>query len=361
MILIMLSVLSACTSSTESEEIEESYIAVEIESLQKSQLYIENTFSGKVTSDKGVYVIPPIVAEVLSVNVKVGELVKKDDILFVLDGENIQKQVDQAYTAYSSALASFEMSSEQISAAKDSFERTKELYEQGVVSKAQYEQAELAASDKALSAAAKGVEQARLAYNQALSALDNATVKAPIEGTVTSVDIIKGQMALNSQPAVTIMDLENMSVEINVSENIINKLYVGQEVSLKIDSANIDVDAEIFSISSSVNQVTSLYPVKIIVENNGNIKAGMFAQVVINTDIRDNVFSVPGDAILNKGGRDIVFVENDGKAIEKEITTGLDTGSRIEIISGLDEGDRIIIKGQNYISNDSKVKAVRGE
>lgn len=358
---ILAAIMSSCQSAQETSKVEESFIAVGIETLERSELYIENSFSGKVFADKDVYVIPTIMAKVMKVLVKVGDKVEKDQLLFVLDKENIQKQVDQAYSAYSATLSNYNATVERIQTAKDSYLRTKELYEAGVVSKSQLEQAELSASEKPLDAAGKGLQQSKLVYTQSLKALENAEVRAPIAGTVTSVDLEVGEMALNSQPAVTIMDLDNVIIQISVPENIINKIFQGQKVKLIIESADIDTIAEIISVSSSVDKITNLYPVKLNIINNGKIKAGMFAEVKINTDIRENVLSVPGNAILQKDGKYIIYTEMDGIAHEKIVETGLDTGLRLEIISGVEAGDKIITKGQNYLSDGSKVKVVRGE
>ncbi len=359
--LVMMLALTGCGGKQEAAEVEENYIAVEVEMLDRSDLYIENTFSGKVYADKDIYVSPLLMAEIESVDVEIGDYVEKDQILFTLDGDSIENSVDQANAAYSSALANYDMTKEQIGMAKDSFERTKELYAEGVVSKAQYDQAELAASDKPLEAAQKGLDQARLGYEQALDALDNVEVTAPIAGTVTAVDIQVGEMASNMKTAVTIMDLENVVVKIDVPENIVNKIYEGQMVNLTVESAGIDSKAEILSVSASINSMNHLYPVKVNAENNGSVKSGMFAQVVVNTDLKEGVLSVPGDAVLEKEGDSIVYVESQGIVSAKVVETGLDTGDRVEILSGISAGDSIVVKGQNYVSEGTKVKAVRGE
>lgn len=361
MIILLVVFIAACSTNQTVAESEESFIAVEIEILQRSQLYIENKFTGRAYPSNDAYILPPLMAEVEEINVSVGDLVKKDQALFRLDKKNIQNQVDQANAAYQAALANLAMTTEQINAAKDAFERTKSLYESGVVSRAQYDQAELAASEKPINTISKSVEQARLAYTQAVDALDNTIVKAPIEGTVTSVDIKEGQIALSSQPAIVIMNLAQMTVKINVTEGIVNNLFVGQPVEIKIDSADLETNAEIISVSNAVDPMTNLYNVEISIENNSLIKAGMFAQVTINTDIREDRLSVPGNAVLEKNGVSIVYVEDNGMAFEKKVITGLDTGQRVEIISGLEAGQRIIVKGQNYISDGSIVKVVRGE
>lgn len=363
-ILALIAVLAVSLAGCGQEAVEEekeAYIAVEVESAQKHDIYAENIFSGSVYADKDVYVMPKIVGKVEEVRVSVGDVVEEDDILFILNEEDIQNQVDQARAGYNAALANYERTKEQIETAKDAFERTKKLYEEGAVSKAEYDQAKLAASDKSLKVVQAQVEQARVGYNQALDALDNAEVKAPIGGTVTNVNIEEGEYATNSNPAVVLMDMENVKVVINVTEDIINKIYPGKEVTVEIEAVGLETDAEIETVSDSVNPQTGLYEVKIRVPNNKNIKSGMFASVTIPTDIRKDVIVVPAQAVLEKGESKVVYTAEGDKAVENIVETGLDVGDRLEIIAGLSEGDQVIVKGQDYVSEGTTIKVVRGE
>lgn len=359
----LLILITGCSSNRDIGDIqqEESYIAVEIETLKPRFLYIENILSAKVYANKDVYVIPTFIGEVEEVKVEIGDVVTKDDILFVLNKEEIEKQVDQARTAYEASKANYDMTFEQIESAKKQYERTKELYIQGAITQTQYEQAELAASDAPLQAASKGLEQAQLAYNQALDALENVEVKAPISGTITSIDIEAGEFASNNQPSMVIMDMDNVIVQFGITENLINKVAKGDNVFIEISSADFNEDADIDSVSSSVDMMTGLYNVKVKVKNNGRIKPGMFSKVMIKTDIKDNVLAVKSEAVVERGGENCVYVAEGEYTVEKKVTTGLDTGMYIEITSGLVEGDKVIIKGQSYVSDGSKIKVVRGE
>ncbi len=359
-VLIIAISLAGCGQEAVEEE-KESYIAVEVETAHKQDIYVENIFSGNVYADKDVYVMPKIVGKVEEVRVSVGDEVGKDDVLFILNEDDIQDQVDQARAAYNSALANYERTKEQIENAKDAFARTEELYEEGAVSKAEYDQAKLAASDKSLQTVEAQVAQARVGYNQALGALDNAEVKAPIGGTITSVNIEEGEYATNSSPSVVIMDMENVKIVVNVTENIINKIYTGKEVRVEIEAAELKINAEIESVSDSANPQTGLYEVKIRVPNKNNIKAGMFASITIPTDIRENVIAVPAQAVLQKDGNTVIYTSEGDKAVENIVETGLDVGDRLEIITGVEEGEMVIVEGQNYISDGTKIKVVRGE
>ena len=201
LLLITVFIFTGCTAGQETKvNEEEAYTAVEVETLMPMDLYIENLMTGKVFADKDVFVIPLMAGKVERVNVKVGDKVEKDDVLFVMDKDDIEKQVNQAYAAYEAAKAGFEVSAAQIQSAKDNLERIKKLYEEGAVPETQYEQAKLAASDESLEAARMGVEQARVAYSNAASMLENAEVKAPISGVISSVNIVEGEYATSSNP-----------------------------------------------------------------------------------------------------------------------------------------------------------------
>jgi RND family efflux transporter MFP subunit len=359
-ILIMMTVV-ACSNEEPTDVQEASYIAVEIETANRERLYFENNYTGRVYPGEDAFVMAPLVAEVERLYVTEGDVVDKDDVLFTLDRKSIQSQVDQAQAALRAAEANYNMTVEQIQAAKDAYERTKALYEEGVVSKAQYQQAELAASDKPLEAAARGVDQARLAVEQARDALSNVSVKAPMSGTIMNVDIKEGQIALNSQPAMMIMDLDQLHVRIDVAENRVNELAVGQSVDLVIDSAGVDISTHISHVGRTVDSMTGLYSVEAVVENNGKVRPGMFGRVTIYTDERENVISIPSNAVMQRGEDQIVFVAIDEMAEERVVVTGLDTGRRVEIVSGIEAGDRVIVRGQNYVSDGSLIKVVRGE
>ena len=359
-VLIMAVSLAGCGQEAVKEE-KETYIAVEVEGAQKQDIFVENVFSGNVYADKDVYVMPKIMGKVEEVKVSIGDMVEEDDILFILNEDDIQNQVDQARASYNTAIANYERTKEQIENAKDAFARTEELYEEGAVSKAEYDQAKLAASEKSLQTVQAQVNQAKVGYNQALDALDNAEVKAPIGGTITSINIEEGEYATNSSPSVVIMDMENVKIVVNVTENIINKIYSGKEVTVEIDAAELKTQAKIESVSDSVNPQTGLYEVKIKLSNKSNIKSGMFASVIIPTDIREDVIAVPSQSVLQKGDSTIIYTAEDDIAVENIVETGLDVGDRLEITEGISMGDKVIIKGQDYISEGTNIKVVRGE
>ncbi|WP_313346547.1 efflux RND transporter periplasmic adaptor subunit [Sedimentibacter sp.] len=360
LLLVIAIVLTGCSQNAAVTE-EEAYTAVEAETLKPMELFIENIMTAKVFADKDVFVIPLTAGKVEKINVKVGDKVQKDDVLFVMDKDDINKQVKQAYAAYEAAKAGYDVNESQIQSAKDNFEKVKKLYEEGAIPETQYEQAKLAASDEALEAAKMSVEQARVAYENAASMLDNAQVKAPISGVISSVNIVEGEYATSSNPPITIVDSDSITIEFGIPGNLVNKINKGDTVTVEISAAEYKKEAVINSVSTSADLMTNLYNVSIILENDGLIKPGMFSKVYLNTDRIESTLAVKTEAVKEKDDIKYVFVVNGDVAAEKEVTTGLDTGTYIEIKSGLTEGDIVVVKGQDYITDGSKIKVVRGE
>lgn len=362
LLLITALIITGCSNkNTDVSAVEETYTAVEVETLKYMELHIENIITAKTYADKDVYVTPMIAGKVESIKVKVGDRVNKDDVLFVMNKEDIDKQVNQALAAYESAKAGYDVSIVQIDSAKKSFERIEKLYQEGALPETQYDQAKLAASDETLEVAKKGVDQARVAYENAASTAKNAQVKAPISGVISDISIVEGEYASASKPPMTIVDSDSITVELGVPGNMINKIKQGDFVTAEISAANYKEQAKVDSISTSSDPMTNLYTVKILLENNGTIKPGMFAKVYLNTDKIENTLAVKTEAVRERDDKKHVFIINGEYVVKKEVITGLDTGTYIEIKEGLTAGDVVVVKGQDYINDGSKIKIVRGE
>lgn len=365
-IVILAFIISGCSPanvSGQDEQNEEKYIPVEIEECKKIRLAEITTLSGKVLPEKDIMVFSEVPGKVSEVKVGVGDSVRKGQLLFRLDEDDIRDKVKQAKAAFELANANYQMSKEKIENAKINLERTRELYKQGAVSKSQLEQAEIAASDNSLKLLEAQLNQAEISYKQALEALENLAVTSPIDGVVSNVNVEEGEMVSNTQPAVTIVNVDKIHVLVNVTENIVALLKEGQKVTVNIPalgdktfSGNID------SISPTTDARTQLYPVKIYLDNSkGVIKPGMFARVNLETKVRENVIAVRSQSVVLNNGSIVVYVVEDGVAKLKEVSTGLDTGTYVEIKAGLKEHEKVIVKGQNYVKDGIKVKVVGGK
>ncbi|KXG78945.1 efflux RND transporter periplasmic adaptor subunit [Thermotalea metallivorans] len=359
-ILLLTFALTGCGTKAEIT-VEEKPIAVETAKVAKKDILVKTTLTGTIKAVEEAKIVPKIPGKVVEVNVEMGDRVQKGDVLFVMEQQDAIGNVEQLEAAYQISTANLKKAQEQMDNAKTNYERMKALYEQGAISKQQFEQYELQASETNLEVLNAQVEQSRIALENARTRLADYMVTAPISGVVTAVHINPGEMASSAVPAITMANTDQVLIETSVSEHLINKVHVGDIVDILVKSASQDyLQGKIIALSPAPSSNSLTYPVKIAIENADQaIKPGMFAEVLIVSEKKENVISIPSDAVVIREGEPIVFTITDGRAKLNKVSIGLDNGSDVEIIKGIQEGDRIVVKGQNYLDEGSKVNVIK--
>ena len=253
--------------------------------------------------------------------------------------------------------------------AEQEFAREQTLQVSQASSQQAYEQAEerlaiaraqVASAEKAHELAAaryqEEVRQAAAEVRRAESALANtqvqlsyATIKAPIDGVIASVSTQAGETVaagLNAPTFVTIIDLERLQVHAFVDEVDIGRIQLGQKVRFTVDT---------FPDREFEGRVTTIHPKAVIQDNvvnydvviqlaethAGELRPEMTASVNILLDARTDVLAVPARAVRRERGRNVVWVDEHGEAVQREIVTGWSDGPWIEVLRGLDEGQTV--------------------
>ncbi|ABR46424.1 efflux transporter, RND family, MFP subunit [Alkaliphilus metalliredigens QYMF] len=391
--LLLTTVLVGCSGEEEATTIleEEAYVPVEVERAETKYIGNGVNLNGKIHANDEAMVLPKIPGRVTSVNVKLGDFVQKDSVLFTIDQKDVlrsieqaeqsvnlaQRSVEQAENAVETTKISFETTKENIENAEINLQRTKELFDAGAASRSQLEQAELAASRRPLETVENQIRQAEIGYQQALNqlsqaqigyrqaqdALEDTVVRAPMSGVISILNVVAGELAGGTQPLATIADINRVYFQVDVTENIVNMLGDGQEVVVNIPAAlEGEIIGTIDFISSTANPNTRLYTVKVNIDNQERkIRTGMSGSMDLDLDGRDNVLVINSRAVLNQEGEDIVFVVEEDHAIERQVVLGMNTGAEVEIVEGLREGESVIVKGQQYVVDGERVKIVGGE
>ncbi len=193
----------------------------------------------------------------------------------------------------------------------------------------------------------------------ARKSLNDTSVVSPITGTISQKNINETNMVSAQSVPFVIVDDSVMKVNVNVSENIINSISLGDEVMVNISAYSQEpVKGKISNITPAAD-TTGTYPVKIEIQNaEGKIKGGMKAELSFISDKSSGNIVVPLDTVLTNQTSSYVYVVENGKAVKKEVTTGVENGTEIEILSGVNVGENIIVKGQNYVNDGVGVKVV---
>lgn len=359
-ILLVTMSLAGCGKKQTAMAKEEQLIRVQTTTVKKQDLTLKTILSGKIKPIEESSIVAKTPGKVMNVNVEIGDRIQKGNVLFELDQQDMINSVKSAEASYNAALANLNLTQETIDNNQKNHERNKALYEQGVISEQIFEQSKLQASTAKLEQVKAQVEQARVVLENAKSRLSDCVITAPISGFITSVDISKGEIASAGMPAITIANLDTVLIETSISEHLINKVHTGDEVDILVKSASDkSLKGKIFALSPAPTKDGLTYPMKISLENKETlVKAGMFAEISIVSDKKENIIAIPSDSVVVKDGNEVVFIVHDNQTQLQKVSLSLDNGKAVEVTDGLKEGDTIVIKGQNYLENGNKVEII---
>lgn len=354
--------LTACGQKAPVEVLSDA-IAVEVWTVETKSLERHTSFSATATAMREVNLVAGLSGEVIEKLVNVGEAVEKDQVLLKLDTENVARAMEQAKSAYNLARVNYDSAVSRHEDAVTNLARNQQLYLEGAISKSQLEQLESAASDFSVDGARLQLEQAKLAYESAVSTSDGAGIKAPFKGVIATLNPDVGSVVAPGAPIGTLVDLESLKLEFHVSEQLINQITFDTPVTLSFPAqADVTIEGKISAVSPVADPMSKLYAVEVQFQNpSGVIRPGMFASVDLNLTDEAAKVLVPYDAVLYSEEGYYVYIVKDDAPVMQLVTLGQDNGIDIEIIEGLQVGDQLIVKGQAYVKQDSTLNIVKGE
>jgi len=347
--------------------------------------------TGKIQPKTQVDISADVSAKIIKLPVVEGQSVQKGAFLVGLDRERYIAAVQSAEAAVSSAQANAAQVHETMVRAESEFKRSSELVKSGLESQSAFEQkqADYQVEVARHKSATDQVQQAEAALSQARVDLSRTTIYSPMSGTISALNKEQGEIALGSQfqkdAIMTVADLSVMEARVNVDENDIGSLAVGQAAEIQVDALpNQVLKGVVYEIGSSANatgagttQQKTEFEVKIaITDPPKTLRPGMTASADIITNTNDHALSVPlqsvavrtmdqlamkGEAKKDAGTKykadhdgfvEIVFCIENGRAIAKQVKTGIQSQDLIEITDGLREGDTIVTGSYRAISKD---------
>jgi RND family efflux transporter MFP subunit len=233
------------------------------------------------------------------------------------------------------------------------------LYEAGAVSKSEYDNAQLRASGNQLDLLRDQLNQAKFAYENSQGSLDDLTMRAPVSGIVSDINFSKNNL-VSQQNTITVLSLENLELTFYIPEGQIGLVKPDMEALVDIPSIDLTLNSKVEWVNPQKDPTKNMYKASLLIDNADlSIYPGMKAFVDINLT-NDTTYLLPVDAIMT-GENTFVYVAEGEMAVAKDVIIGEDDGERVEILSGLEAEDKVIVKGQNFVKDDSLIKVVRGQ
>jgi len=355
-------------------------VKVAVENAEARVITETITANGKIQPEKEVKISPDVSGEIVELTVKEGDQVQKGQLLLRIKPDTYISQRDRSLAAISSSRARLAQSEAQFTQAELSFNRSKQLYEEQTVSKSEFEQAQAsyAVAKAEVEAAKFSVVSSEASLKEANEMLTKTSIFAPMSGTVSMLLVelgerVAGTNLMAGTELLRVADLSRMEAQVQVNENDIVRVSLGDTALIEVD-AYLDqkfkgIVTEIANSAKttgvSADQVTN-FDVKILVipESYKNLvdagetnpfRPGMSATVDIQTESKKDIITVPIQSVTTRTDttkitgtttdddvRTIVFTTDGTYAFAKDVKTGIQDNSYIEILSGISVGDSVI-------------------
>ena len=314
---------------------------------------------------------------VTALNADIGDIVKKGDVLAVLDRSMLQTQLAQMQATRAQAEASVAQMEAQIADARigvkqgdEALERAIALQKKAVATQAQLDNAENAA-DSARAKVNSAVKALAATYAQlaVIDAqmdgvrvqIDKTEVRAPADGLVLArAATVGGIVSPTTGPLFRIAIDAEFELEANVAETALPRLSAGMKSAVVLPGIEERIEGSIRRIAPEVDQKSRLGLIRIALPKDAPARAGSFARGEIEIVRREGV-SVPISAVLYQGEKPLLQVVAAGRISTTPVTLGVRASGSVEIVSGVGAGDEVVARAGTFVADGDMVTPVRDE
>jgi RND family efflux transporter MFP subunit len=362
-----------------------SAVATETTTVQRMSVQRQVDLSGTLLSPDQAKISSEVAGIIREVHVQLGTEVRAGDVLVRLEPSELKFALDRAESALRQVEAQLGIDrvqdkqpppDEQIASvrqaianrddARQAFERAQNLNGRGLLTRADRDTAETrlkvteanyqAALDTVHSLKAS-LQDRRASYELAQKKLSDAVIKAPIAGSISERLVQPGEFIRENTQVATIVQMSPLKLKTAIQEKNASLIHPGQAVEFDVEAfLNRKFKGKIAYVSPSVDQATRTFAVEAMVDNSDrHLKPGFFAKGVVLTSIDEKVLAVPDDAVSTLAGVSTVYVIENGKARQQQITLGARQNKLVEVTGGLTGDEVLAIANLNQLATGVSV------
>jgi RND family efflux transporter MFP subunit len=336
-------------------------VAVEIAPIKKDAIQDVRDFTGSLYPASEIVVAPKISGRIENIQVRIGDRVKKGQLIATIEDDEYRQQVIQAQADLEVAQANLQEQRNPLENAKKEYERVASLFEKKIVSESAFDKAvsELRTQEAKLKVSAALVSQkeaaletakVRLAYTQIHLAMD----KGNGYRVVGERFVDEGAMLAANTPIVSVLDIETLVAVIHVIERDYPKIRPGMKATIFTDAyQNRVFTGKVIRIAPLLKEKSREARVELEVMNHERLmKPGMFIRAQIQFDEHKNATIVPVSALVKRDGNQGVFLADltEKKARFVQVKLGIVNGDAAEVLSPSIDGS-VVVLGQHLLEN----------
>ncbi|WP_461065747.1 efflux RND transporter periplasmic adaptor subunit [Spirosoma horti] len=299
------------------------------------QLREDVVSSGSLLASEQVDIYPEISARIIQLNIQEGQPVKKGDLLVKLFDTDLKAQLQKLQA--------------QADNARRTEERNKQLLERGGISQQEYD---IVTTNLRSSLADIELVKANLQRTE---------IRAPFSGVIGLRNVSSGAVVSQSTLIARLQQISSLKLDFSIPEKYGPTVHTGSKISFVVDGSNQQSQGIVYAIEPGVDEQTRNLRIRARVNNatagNGQplFRPGTFARVTLTIQNEQSLV-VPTQAVIPQTRTNQVIVVKNGKAMFKDVKTGLRTAGTIQILSGLQKGDTVATTGLLFLKQDAPVK-----
>ncbi|HET6468522.1 MAG TPA: efflux RND transporter periplasmic adaptor subunit [Geminicoccaceae bacterium] len=292
--------------------------------------------SGTLQSVESVTVQSEIAGRIVRLGFEQGERVEAGTVLVELDPTTLRAELEQAEAM--------------LAVARQNHDRAQQLARQG------------AGTARALDEATAQLRTATAAVDLSRARLEKASIRAPFAGTLGLRNISVGRYVNPGETLIRLENLDRLNIDFRISERYLNRLATGQPVTVRVDAVPDRLfEAEIVAVDPVVDVNGRAAMVRAVLDNPERLlRPGLFARVTVEIAAREDAVLVPEAALVPRQAGPIVYVVEDGRALERPVATGVRRDGEVEVTQGLEAESVVVVAGQLRLRDGANVDIVSG-
>ena len=312
----------------------ENGVPVRVVKVEKTDLVKWEEYSGTLRGSSEVNVVPSLGDRLEKIYVKVGDYVRKDQVIAKYELDNVQAKNNQARIAYENS--------------KAMYERMKNVYESGSISKQEFDNI---------------TTQYEVNKENYLSSTKILNIKAPISGYVTDIYITDDRKILdpNKDAICRISNTKRLKAKVYINENISSYVTKGDEVIIKWNAhKDKEFVGKVSKLSLSSTEKVRGFAAEVEVNNSDKLlKSGIYVDILFKTVDKKDVFTVVKQAIkTDEEGKPFLYIADGNVAKKQIVELGDNNGVNVEVVSGLNEDDIVVYEGMKFLKDGLNLKII---
>jgi membrane fusion protein, multidrug efflux system len=335
-------------------------MTVEVAKVSRGNISQFLSVVGNLIGEATVDVAPKTGGRLTSVNVKLGDRVRRGQLIAKVEDGEIIEQVRQAEASQEVGEATIRQREADLNLALTNVERSRNLFARQLLPKQTLDDAEAryTAAVAQVDLAKAQLAQSGARLKELRINLANTNVTSPVDGFVASRKVDPGAWVSQNAPVVSVVDISSLRLVANVVEKDLRMVNVGDPAEVEVDAfPGEKFSGRIARVSPILDPATRTAPMEVEIPNREfRLKPGMYAKVNLEVEGRQNVLLIPKVSLVDsEGQRGVYQASEDSKAQFKPVKIGLEDNERAEILEGLNEGETIIGTGAGALRRNDQL------